>query len=87
MNSELIKPSFQTRPYKLHETMKCRDRFQQYVWLRENIYPLDIYQSQGDVVMIFPRNAKTKELHKRWRSGEFKNLRTGNQQDDQDSGN
>lgn len=86
MNGELIKPSFQTKPYKLHETIKCRDRFQQYVWLHENVYPLDIYQSQGDVVMIFPRNAKTKELHKRWRNGEFRNLRVGNQADGKDSG-
>ncbi len=71
MNEELIKPAFQTKPYKANEVMRCRDRHQQYVWLRENVYPLDVYESQGDVIMIFPKNAKTKELYVKWRNREL----------------
>lgn len=71
MDLDLIKPRFQTVPYKTHEVIRCKDRFQQYIWLKEGVYPYDIYESNGDVIMIFPKNDKTKELYKRWRNHEF----------------
>jgi len=69
--NNLIKPAFQTKEYRTHEVMRCRDRYQQYIWLREGIFPLDVYESQGDVIMIFPKNEKTKELYKKWRNREI----------------
>lgn len=66
-----IKPAFQTQEYYAHEVIRCRDRYQQYVWLRENIYPLDVYESRGDVIMIFPKNDKTRELYEKWRKREL----------------
>ena len=71
MNMEYITPSFQTRPYKPSEVIRCRDRFQQYVWLRHKVYPLDVFESNGDVIMIFPKNDITKELYRKWRNREF----------------
>lgn len=71
MNMELIEPSFQTQYYKPSEVIRCRDRFQQYIWLKEGVYPYDMYESHGDVIMVFPKNDKTKELYKRWRNHEF----------------
>ena len=71
--SDLIKPAFQTKSYQLKDVIKCRDRFQQYIYLRENVYPIDMYCSQNDVIMIFPRNDKTKDLYRRWRNREFQN--------------
>ena len=73
--SDLIKPSFQTKPYKASETIRVRDRYQQYVWLENSIEPCDLYCSNGDVVMIFPKNEQTKELYKRWKNREFKQER------------
>ena len=67
-----IKPAFQTQESYPHETVRCRDRFQQYIWLREGVYPLDMYESNGDVIMIFPRNEKTRELYRKWRNRELK---------------
>lgn len=69
---DLIMPSFQTRPYKTSEVIRCRDRYQQYIWLSFKVYPLDIYESMGDVIMIFPKNEQTRDLYKRWRNGDFK---------------
>lgn len=69
--NELIKPAFQTKSYKPSETIRCRDRYQQYIWLREGVYPYDVYESQGDVIMIFPKNDKTRELYRKWRNREL----------------
>lgn len=71
MSEKKIQPAFQTQPYTAKETVRCRDRYQQFCWLREGVYPLDIYESKGDVIMIFPRNEKTKELYIKWRNREL----------------
>lgn len=66
-----IKPAFQTKEYYPHEVIRCKDRRQQYIWLKHQVYPLDMYESNGDVIMIFPRNEKTKELYRKWRNREL----------------
>ena len=68
---DLIKPSFQTRPYRPNEVCRIRERYQQYIWLKEKVMPYDIYESNGDVIMIFPKNEETKELYRKWRNREF----------------
>ena len=65
-----IKPAFQTAEYYPNEVMRCKDRYQQFIWLREGIYPLDVYESNGDVIMIFPKNKETRELYRKWRNRE-----------------
>ena len=66
-----IKPAFQTKAYYPNEVIRCRDRRQQYIWLKNQIYPLDMYESNGDVIMIFPKNEKTRELYQKWRNREI----------------
>lgn len=74
----LIKPAFQTKPYRPSEVIRCRDRFQQYVYIREKAFPIDAYTSQGDLIMIFEKNDKTKELYRRWRNREFQHEEENN---------
>jgi hypothetical protein len=66
-----IKPAFQTQEYYPQDVVRIKDRYQQFCWLRENVYPLDMYESDGDVIMIFPKNEKTRELYRRWRNREL----------------
>lgn len=66
-----IKPAFQTQEYYAHEVIRCKDRFQQYIYVKNNVFPLDVYTSKGDMIMIFPKNETTKELYRKWRNREF----------------
>ena len=66
----LIRPSFQTRPYKPSEVVRVRDRFQQYKYLLNNVYPVDMYESKDDVIMVFLKE-DTKELFIKWRNKEL----------------
>ena len=66
-----VKPAFQTQEYYPNEVVRIKDRYQQYIWLREHVYPLDLYESDGDVIMIFPKNEKTRDLFRRWRNREL----------------
>lgn len=68
---ELIRPSFQTRPYKLSEVVFIRDRWQSFCYMRENVMPVDMYISTNDdMVMVF-RKDETQELYQRYRNREF----------------
>ena len=69
--NNLIQPNFQTKPYSLKNVIRCKDRYQQYIWLREKVFPLDVYESRGDVIMVFPKNPQTKELYEKWRNREL----------------
>ena len=66
-----IKPAFQTQEYYPNEVVRIKDRYQQFIWLKNGVFPLDLYESQGDVIMIFPKNEKTKELYRKWRNREL----------------
>ena len=67
---KLIKPSFQTKPYDPQKVVRVRDRYQQYCYLKSGAYPVDLYESRDDVVMVFLKD-ETKELYKKWRNREF----------------
>ena len=66
-----VKPSFQTQEYFPEDVIRCKDRYQQYIWLKNGVFPLDLYESRGDVIMIFPKNEKTRELYRKWRNREL----------------
>jgi hypothetical protein len=70
MNEILIKPAFQTKAYKLNDVAFVRDRFQQFKYLTCGAYPLDMYESNGDLIMVFSK-AETRDLYKKWRNHEL----------------
>ena len=43
----LIKPSFQTRPYKAYEVVRIKDRLQQFLYIKNHAKPVDMYVSEG----------------------------------------
>ena len=69
----LIKPSFQTRPYKTVEVVRIKDRLQQFLYIKHGAKPVDMYVSEGEenLIMIFMKN-ETKELYTKWREHELK---------------
>ena len=71
--NNLVKPSFQTRPYKPVEIVRIVDRLQQYLYIKNGAKPVDMYISEGDenLVMIFKKN-ETFELYQKWRKRELK---------------
>ena len=67
---DLIKPSFQTKSYSPKDVVRVRDRFQQYKYLHNRVYPVDMYESRDDVIMVFLKD-ETKELYEKWRNREL----------------
>lgn len=69
----LIKPSFQTRPYKSAEVVRIKDRLQQFLYIKHHAKPVDMYVSDGDnnLIMLFMKS-ETKELYEKWRARELK---------------
>lgn len=68
MKQGSILPTFQTREYFAAESVAIRDRYQQYLYIKHNAYPIDIYvsNSTNDLVMVFDKEA-TKDLYKLYR--------------------
>ena len=68
----LIKPSFQTRPYKTVEVVRIKDRLQQFLYIKHGAKPVDIYVSEAEnnLIMIFMKS-ETNELYKKWRGHEL----------------
>lgn len=69
----LIKPSFQTRPYKAYEVVRIKDRLQQFLYIKNHAKPVDMYVSEGDenLIMVFMKS-ETKALYDKWRARELK---------------
>lgn len=65
---DLIKPTILgATPYNPKEVVAIRDRYQSYLYIKNCVYPRDIYVSNDDLVMVFDKDEKTKELYKLWR--------------------
>lgn len=70
MEETLIKPAFQTKPYKLADVVFIRDRHQSFLYIQCGAFPLDMYEANGDLVMVFSK-AETKHLYQKWRNHEL----------------
>ena len=69
----LVKPAFQTRSYNAREVVAVKDRYQAYLYVKHGFYPIDMYVDSGDnLVMIFPKNERGKELYEKYRKYELK---------------
>lgn len=68
----LIKPSFQTRPYKSSEVVRIKDKYQQFLYIKHKVNPVDIYVSDAEdcLIMLFMKS-ETKELYQLWRKREL----------------
>ena len=68
----LIKPSFQTRPYKTVEVVRIKDRLQQFLYIKHGAKPVDMYvsETENNLIMIFMKS-ETNELYKKWRGHEL----------------
>lgn len=68
---ELAKPTFQTREYDPAKSVRIFDRYQQYLFIKHNAYPIDMYVSSDEnLVMVFDKD-ETKELYKKYRRYEL----------------
>ncbi len=67
---DMIRPSFQTKPYQTSDVVRVRDRYQQYMYLKNRIYPVDLYESRDDVIMVFLKS-ETKDIYQKWRNREL----------------
>lgn len=73
MNENLIRPAFYTRNYKPSEVVAIRDRHQSYLYVKHGFYPVDMYVDSGEnLVMIFPKNERGRELYEQYRKYELK---------------
>lgn len=70
MDEELVKPAFHTKTYRTCDVVRIRDRHQSFKYVEAGVYPLDMYVSQGDLVMIFSKT-ETKDLFQKWRNREL----------------
>ena len=71
--SNLVKPAFQTRSYNTRDAVAVKDRYQSYLYVRHGFYPVDMYVDSNDnLVMIFPKNERGKELYEKYRKYELK---------------
>lgn len=71
MSNSLIKPSFQTRFYRPSEVVRIIDRYEQFLFIKHGARPVDIYESNDDLVMVFLK-ADTKELYELYRRYKLK---------------
>lgn len=70
--SDLIKPNFQTRPYRSDEVCRIRDRWQSFLYVKHGAKPVDMYvDSEDNLVMLFMKN-ETKELYDAYRKYQLK---------------
>lgn len=70
MDETLIKPAFQTKPYKLADVVFVKDRYQSFLYIQNGAFPLDMYESNGNLIMVFSK-AETKVLYQKWRNHEL----------------
>ena len=69
--NELIKPTFQTRPYRASQSVFIKDRYQSYLYIKHGARVLDLYADNMDnLVMVFDKD-ETKELYRKWRNREL----------------
>lgn len=69
--SELVKPAFYTREYDPQKSVRIFDRYQQYLFIKHNAYPIDMFVSSDEnLVMVFDKE-ETRDLYKKYRRYEL----------------
>lgn len=72
MNMEWIKPCFQTRPYKVKDSIFVKDRYQSFLYVKHGAKPLDLFVDTAEnLVMVFDKK-ETRELYEKYRKYELK---------------
>lgn len=67
-----VRPTFQTREYFPKDCVAIRDRYQQFLYVKHNARPIDMFvDSMDNLVMIFDKK-ETKELYEQYRRYELK---------------
>jgi len=67
----LIKPTFQTRPYQLSKSVFIKDRYQSFLYIKHGAQVLDMFIDANDnLVMVFDKS-DTNELYNKWRNREL----------------
>ena len=61
-NMKITKPRFSTKSYNKQQTVAIKDRWQQFLYLKHQIYPVDMYVLNDDLVMVFLKR-DTKDLY------------------------
>ena len=69
--NELVKPAFQTRFYNTREVVRIVDRYEQFLFIKHGAYPVDMYEKDENLVMIFLKQ-DTKELYELYRQYKLK---------------
>ena len=69
--NELVKPAFQTKFYHSREVVRIVDRYEQFLFIKPGAYPIDMYVSDENLVMIFLKQ-DTKELYEQYRQYKLK---------------
>lgn len=73
MKETLIKPAFSTKEYKTSEVVAVKDRWQSFLYVKHGHYPVDMYvDTKDNLVMIFPKNERGRELYEKYRKYELK---------------
>lgn len=70
---ELVKPNYHTNKYDPEKCVAIRDRWQQYLYVKNGAKPHDIFVSieTEDMVMVFDKE-ETKELYEKYRKYELR---------------
>ena len=58
--------------YDVEEVIKCKDRYQAYLYIKHGLSPYDVFVSGEDMIFIFPKNELCKKLYAQWRSFNLK---------------
>lgn len=69
---DFIEPAFRTRSYDARNVVRVKDRYQQYLFIKHNAYPIDMYVSIQDnnLIMVFDKT-ETRELYEKYRRYEL----------------
>ena len=68
--SEKILPAFQTEFYRISDVARVKDRWQQFLFIKHGAYPVDMYVSGEDLIMVF-KKADTGNLYRAYRNHEL----------------
>lgn len=72
MEEKLIKPWLESTPYNTKSVIRCKDRYQAFLYMKHGLKPYDVYINGDDMIFIFPKNQMCQELYEKWRKFELK---------------
>jgi hypothetical protein len=71
MGNELVKPAFETSFYRPRDVVRIVDRYEQFLFIKHGAFPVDMYENNDNLVMIF-RKEDTKKLYELYRQYKLK---------------